>query len=170
MKRLYFVRHGLSEMNVLELFAGSTDTPLTDEGRAQAKKAGKLAKDLHIDYIVCSPLSRAHETAKVIAKEIGYPEHDIHLSSLFVERNYGSMEGKPWSADLNFDGVTDFETNDELLARARLALDFVESLEQETVLIVSHGAFGRAMRHHVMEDFPFTNYHKIPNAEIFQMI
>src|SRR5690606_2527197 len=71
MKKLYFIRHGLSVMNRQGVFSGSIDTPLTDEGRKQAKRAGKLARDFGIDYIVSSPLARALETAQIIAGEIG---------------------------------------------------------------------------------------------------
>ncbi len=64
MKHLYFCRHGLSVLNKEGKWAGSTETPLTVEGRTQAKLAGKAAQNLKIDYIICSPLSRAHDTAK----------------------------------------------------------------------------------------------------------
>lgn len=170
MKRLYFIRHGLSEMNVQGVFAGLTNTPLTDEGREQAKEAGKKAKDLKIDHIVCSPLDRAHETARIIAKEIGYPIEDIELNSLLIERDFGSLEGQPWSLDVNVDGFSDVETTGSLLSRARLALDFLESLDYNNVLVVSHGALGRALRHHILEEFPFSHPHRIPNAEILQLV
>jgi broad specificity phosphatase PhoE len=170
MKRLYFIRHGQSEMNVSGYYAGSSDTTLTQEGRIQAKHAGKAAKSIHIDYIVCSPLSRAHETAKIIAKEIGYPEDNIHINSLFVERDFGSLEGKPWSPDLNIDGFADVETLDDMFHRAKLALEFLETIMADNVLVVSHGMFGRALRHHVMEDFPYTHPHRMGNAELIQLL
>ena len=66
MKKLYFIRHGLSEGNVQEIWSGSTDTPLHTEGRAQAKAAGQKAKKLKIDLVVSSPMSRAKETAEII--------------------------------------------------------------------------------------------------------
>lgn len=157
MKRLYFVRHGLSEMNVQGLFAGSIDTPLTDEGRRQASIAGKLAQDLQIDLIVSSPLSRAHETALIIAKEIGYPPEKIHVNSLFTERNFGELEGKAWQPDLNLDGVADIEALDTVLNRAEQAVAFLESRPEQTILVVSHGAFGRALRSLYMPEFPFAN-------------
>src|SRR5581483_5723923 len=76
MKKLYFIRHGESVSNVERWHAGRIDTPLTERGRQQAREAGKKAKaqKLHFDLIVSSPLSRALETARIIAKEIGYPE------------------------------------------------------------------------------------------------
>lgn len=118
MKKLYFVRHGLSEMNVQGLMAGTTDTPLTDLGRKQAKKAGQSAKDLNINLIVSSPLSRALKTAQIIAQEIGYPKNKIILNQLLIERDHGSLEGKTWSPDLNLDGFSDVETDDTLVERS----------------------------------------------------
>lgn len=173
MKKLYFIRHGLSEANKLGVFGGSTDSKLTPEGRKQAKIAAQKAKDLGIDYIVCSPLSRAHETAKIIAKEIGYPINKIHINSLFTERSFGALEGTPWSPDLNLDGMSDIETVDSLLKRAKLALEFLHTLDAQNILVVSHGTFGRAMRSLLFPEKIFynktyggSNTDKFPNAEI----
>lgn len=96
MKQLYFVRHGLSEMNKLGVYAGRADTPLTETGRQQAKTAGEQARNLTMDCVVASPLKRALETAQIIAKEIDYPEGRIIINDLLTERDFGSMEGKPW--------------------------------------------------------------------------
>lgn len=177
MKRLYFIRHGLSEANKLGIFSGTSETPLSPEGRKQAKLAGQKAKDLSIDYIVTSPLERAVETAIIIAKEIGYPKSKIHLNPLFIERHYGELEGKAWSPDLNLDGISDIETVDTILERAKLALNFLESLDTNHILVVSHGGFGRALRSLVLTEQTFgnkTNRHnaidKIPNAEIIQWL
>ena len=41
MGRLYFVRHGESEWNVLGRICGSTDIPLTDRGREMARETGR---------------------------------------------------------------------------------------------------------------------------------
>lgn len=166
MKRIYFCRHGLSELNVKGHFAGSTDTPLVAEGRKQARKAGKKAKELDIDLIVASPLSRAHETAQIIAKELDYPIDQIHTSDLLTERHFGELENKPWSPDLNLDGIADIETVDSLLERAHLALQWIESLPGDTVLVVSHGSFGRALRSVLLIEHPFHDSEKLPNAEI----
>ena len=153
-------------MNVEGRWSGTTETPLTAEGRKQAMAAGKAAKDLKIDLIVASPLTRAHDTARLIAKEMGYPEDKIELNSLLIERHYGELEGKEWYPDFNYDGIVDIETEDTLLHRARLALNWLESLDHDNIMVVSHGAFGRALRHHILEDFPFSHPHKLKNAEI----
>jgi uncharacterized phosphatase len=169
-KRLYFVRHGLSQGNIDGVWTGRIDTPLTTDGRKQAKSAARSIKKLNIDYIVSSPLSRARETAEIVAKGIGYPIQDIHINKMFIERHFGELEGRAWNPDLDLDGIVDIETKDTLLERAHLALEFIKTLEAENILIVSHGSFGRAMRHlatgqiyhhnHVPEDA------KIPNAKV----
>jgi broad specificity phosphatase PhoE len=165
MKKLYFVRHGQSVMNVSGHVSGHTDTELTDEGREQAKVAGQSAKNLQIDYIISSPLKRAHETAKIIAREIGYPEASIHLNSLFMERYYGKAEGEVWRADLDVDGFADVETVDEIMGRAKQALKFLHSLEAERILVVSHGAFGRALRSVIREE-DYSRDDRLENASL----
>lgn len=170
MKKLYFVRHGLTVMNVEGRWSGTTDTPLTERGRQQAKAAGEAAKNLKIDLIIASPLSRAHETAQIIAKVIEYPKEKILLNPMLIERHFGELEGKEWYPDFNYDGIVDIETEDTLLNRARAALDWLETLPEEHIMVVSHGSFGRALRHHILKDFPFSHPHKLKNAEIHEWL
>jgi len=164
MKKLYFIRHGLSETNAQGLFAGTTNTPLTDEGRQQAKKAGKAAKDLGIDLIVSSSLSRALETAEIFAKEIGYPVDKIKTNKLLMERHYGSLEGKPWAPGL--DMPDDVETDDSLINRAQQALEWINSFEADDILVVSHGSLGRALRSLVNSNYTMDHHEGLNNAEL----
>ena len=64
--RLYFIRHGQSELNLKGILAGQTDTPLTDEGREQAKEAAVKLEGIKFDAVFSSDLSRAHETQKIM--------------------------------------------------------------------------------------------------------
>lgn len=169
MKKLYYIRHGLTELNVQGRFAGQIETPLTDEGRRQAKAAGELAKTHGIDLIVASPLSRALETAQIIATEIGYPTEKIVTNKLLLERDFGELEGKLWSPDLNLDGFADVETDDTLLERAHLALNWLQNLPEETILVVSHGGFGRALRAAIRKEAKLSQ-DRLKNAEIHQWI
>lgn len=164
------MRHGESVMNVQGVHAGTSETPLTTKGRKQAKLAGQYAKSLGIDYIVSSPQSRALETAQIIAKEIGYPVDNIHQNSLLIERDYGVMEGQAWEPDLDIDGIADAETTDTILHRAKLAVEFLYTVPSDTLLVVSHGSIGRAIRHHLTEH-PFQLYtNRLNNAEIVQWL
>ena len=170
MKKLYFARHGLSELNVQGRFAGRTETPLTDEGRAQTRRAGQQAKDLGIDLIVASPLSRALETAQIIAQEIGYPKENILVHKLFIERDFGQLEGQKWSPDLDLDGFSDIETDDTLVERARLAVKWLRRQPADTILVVSHGAIGRAIRSILKAEYPMNHPKRLVNAGIVQWI
>lgn len=169
MKTLYFMRHGLTEMNVAGKWSGRTETSLTDEGREQAKRAGITAKHLQIDAIVCSTMERAVETAEIVAKEIGYPIKNIHKSSLLIERHFGSLEGTPWQPDLNLDGIADVESIDTLKNRAQLALEWIETIPGDTILIVSHGATGRMIRHVADPSIPFEGAGRFMNADIAKL-
>lgn len=170
MKHLYFIRHGLSEANIAGVWSGTTETPLSAEGKKQARLAGQSAKKLGIDHIISSPLGRAHETAKIIAKEIGLPAQDIELSSLLIERHFGQMEGQPYRTDANVDGFIDVETLDSILERARLALEHISRLDADKILVVSHGSFSRALRHIISPDVTFYSQTKLDNATIVKLI
>lgn len=172
MKKLYFIRHGLSELNVKGLYAGHTDTPLTDEGRAQAKKAGQAAKNLRIDLIVSSPLSRALETAQIAAAEIGYPLDKIVVDDRLIERHFGQLENQPYSPHHTEEHrhQKGAEPSDKLIARARAALDWIEAQDADNVLVVSHGSSGRALRSLVQKDFPFSHPHHLGNAELYEWL
>ncbi|MDQ1526168.1 MAG: putative phosphatase, partial [Microbacteriaceae bacterium] len=88
---LYLVRHGETDWNRERRIQGSTDIPLNATGREQARRTGRLLARRHWDGIVSSPLSRASETARIIASEAGLPEPEL-LSGI-VERSYGKAEG-----------------------------------------------------------------------------
>jgi probable phosphoglycerate mutase len=141
MKRLYFVRHGQSQANVDRVFAGQMDTPLTKLGREQAELAASQAKGLGIDHIISSPLSRALDTAKIIAAVIGYPADKIETNELLMERYFGPFVGQSWDIDLDLDGFAGVETMDAVAERAHSALQYIQTLPYNTILVVGHGTF-----------------------------
>ncbi len=170
MTNLYFIRHGLSELGKAGLWAGSTDSPLAPEGREQATAAGVAARSLSIDYIISSPLSRAYDTACIIALEIGYPVESIEVNKLIVERDFGALEGTPWDPDFDVDSVQDAETTVSILDRARRTYDYLLTLTADNVLIVSHGSLGRALRHIIDPAKAFDTTHRFANADIVKLL
>jgi uncharacterized phosphatase len=168
MKQLYFVRHGESELNARHIFAGQTNTLLSARGEEQAAAAGKTANGLHFDLIVSSPLSRALRTAQIIAKAIGYPHDRIIINDIFKERSLGSLEGLSWEGvDEEATQVSDIETWDELLVRAKAGLEFLKGLDADTILLAGHGSYIRALQTVVN---PNQSYPEPPNAHIVQLI
>lgn len=169
MKKLYFCRHGLSVLNAAGLWSGSRDTPLNDKGRAQAARTAQQAHGLNINLIICSPLSRARETASIIARAIGYPADKIEADDLLIERHFGELEGTPWSTNVDMEQVPGAESEASLMSRAEQIATYVRTRPEDNILIVSHGSFGRALRHALNPTIPFEAT-QIGNAEILELV
>jgi len=88
----YLVRHGESEDNVNNIATGWSSTPLTDTGRAQARRTGRYLSDVVFEKFVSSDLTRAIQTANIINARLTYP-HEIEQSSSFREWNLGKFTG-----------------------------------------------------------------------------
>lgn len=170
MKTLYFCRHGLTVYGIEGKWAGSTDVPLAPEGRKQAQQAASEAKELGIDYIMTSSLSRATDTAQIINEVLKLPNDRILVSDLLVERHFGELEGTPHKPEkTDFTKVKDLEPLEELFERARQTVKYLESLDADTILVVSHGSFGRALRTVLHPDIPFDTSEQFQNAKIVKL-
>lgn len=95
MTTLTLVRHGETDWNLQRRIQGSTDIPLNDTGRRQARDAAdslraRLAGDGPL-VVAASDLSRARETAGIIAATLGAAEPRTYPE--LRERNYGDAEG-----------------------------------------------------------------------------
>lgn len=88
---LALVRHGQTDWNAQRRLQGSTDIPLNDVGRGQARDAVAVLQDYQWDAVVSSPLSRAAETANLIAAGLGLSV-DRRVPEL-AERSFDSAEG-----------------------------------------------------------------------------
>lgn len=170
MQHLYFVRHGLSVMNKQGIFSGRTETPLASEGVQQAELAGKHAASLHIDCIVSSPMKRAIDTATIIAQQIGYPADKIIISDLFMERAFGPLEGTAYQPNLKMEHIEGVEPAEGIVKRAKAGVEYLHSLPNDTILVVSHGAIGRALRHCLNPATPFHGTKRFQNAEVIKLI
>ncbi len=65
MAKLIMMRHGQSYWNLLNIFTGWVDIPLSPNGIQEALRGGELIKDLPIDIIFMSTLVRAQMTAQL---------------------------------------------------------------------------------------------------------
>ena len=86
-----FIRHGQSQANAEGWFAGQRDAPLTALGREQAEHAKAATAALQFDRALCSDLSRAHDTAKIVTADRGLA---LQVTPLLRERTCGSWEGQ----------------------------------------------------------------------------
>ena len=88
--KLYILRHGESEWNVLGKVQGQEDTSLTDRGREQAKKAAERLAEEEIDIIYSSDLKRAYDTAKAVGTEL---DLEVNKLSSIREIHFGIWQG-----------------------------------------------------------------------------
>jgi broad specificity phosphatase PhoE len=158
------LRHGESIGNAESRWQGQVDYPLTDRGRAQARALAERWKreKVRFDFVISSPLSRARETAEIIASELGLM---VEFEPLWLERDNGDFAGlTPQEVRNNFshpdfttpyDPVgTDGEGDWELFLRAGQALHDLLKREPARYLIVSHGGLLNQVMHAVMGIIP----------------
>ena len=183
MKHLYFIRHGQSQANKKAIWSGQLDSPLSEQGILEARKASKnaLADNFKPDLIISSPLIRAYETAKILAEALNYPINKIQVRKGLIERNFGKLEGTSIADTLPdfdqyilLDSIESVEKLVNLQKRVASELENIKSLPSDTILIVGHAAFGRALRR-VIAGKPYTQeyvgeFKQIPNAEIIKLI
>jgi 2,3-bisphosphoglycerate-dependent phosphoglycerate mutase len=95
MGKLVIVRHGQSQANLDNVFAGWVNSPLTDTGIQQAKSAGDILKrsGFKPDVVYASTLIRAINTAKEMLTVMGMADKAIIQNADLLERHYGSLTG-----------------------------------------------------------------------------
>lgn len=92
---LIMLRHGQSEWNLKNLFTGWTDVGLTEQGRTEARTAGRLMAEAGLvpDVMFTSVLVRATETADLALEEAGWTDIPTKRSWRLNERHYGDLQG-----------------------------------------------------------------------------
>ena len=185
MTLLTLVRHGETDWNRARRIQGSTDIPLNDTGREQARQVAELLRDrmpaASPVIVVSSDLSRARETAEIIAGalEIDPPRTYPQLR----ERAYGEAEGvdtaeflERWG-DWHSAEIPGAEPWPALRARALAALQqIVRDVRQTTapasasVIAVAHGALIREIiRHATGGELPPVGF-RLPNGSTYDLL
>jgi 2,3-bisphosphoglycerate-dependent phosphoglycerate mutase len=109
---LILLRHGNSEWNTKNLFTGWVDVDLSDQGRAEAKRAGELiaASGVLPDIQYTSVLRRAIHTANIALEVADLDWIDVKRSWRLNERHYGALQGKDKAQTLAEYGQEQFMT------------------------------------------------------------
>jgi 2,3-bisphosphoglycerate-dependent phosphoglycerate mutase len=96
MPTLVLLRHGQSLWNLEQRFTGWVDIDLTDEGEAEAVRAGELIKatDIPLDRCFCSVLTRAIRTADLALAAADQLWIPLEKSWRLNERHYGGLTGR----------------------------------------------------------------------------
>ncbi len=94
MGTLVLVRHGLSQWNLENRFAGWNDIPtLADRGRDDTRRVAPVLKDFVFDVAWTSRLRRATETLDILLEGIGQQNIPVEKDSGLNERYYGDLQG-----------------------------------------------------------------------------
>lgn len=185
MTKLLLVRHGQSEANNLDIFAGNYDIELTELGHKQAKCTAKfIADNYKVDKVYASDLKRAYKTAEYVAEAVGC---DVIADKNFREISAGKWEGvkfdvisekyadawEKWRTDLGNSRCTGGESVRELGERVINALKKVaEENEGKTIAIGTHATPIRATQcvfgeygYDRMMEFPW-----VSNASVTELV
>jgi len=93
MNNLILVRHGQSLWNKERRFTGWADIELTENGKQEARKAGKLIRELNIEFhaYFSSKLKRAINSLEIILKTLDKKNCNISKTEALNERHYGGL-------------------------------------------------------------------------------
>lgn len=155
---MYFVRHGQSEFNVVYSITlqdpGIRDAPITQRGQSQALGAAQHLRDKKITKIICSPYTRALQTANIIATELGIAR--MMAEPLAGERRLFSCDiGTPHQSLVRAWPKVDFsrldreewwpskdEGEDDIVRRANAFTQlYGDAPDEATTVVVSHWYF-----------------------------
>jgi broad specificity phosphatase PhoE len=163
---IYLARHGETEWNRIGRWQGATDIPLSETGRAQARTLAAKLGDRGITRVHASHLSRARETAQIVAAHLGLPEP--RTDARLRERGYGVFEGltreecearfpAAWERYLADRRAIppEGEPHGQILARLREALHEIAAAAGDgPSLVISHGGCIRTFISGVLGLFP----------------
>ncbi|MBI5118700.1 histidine phosphatase family protein [Candidatus Poribacteria bacterium] len=160
---LYLIRHGETDWNIERRCQGFTDSRLNGKGLHQAESIARHLSKTRLAAVYSSTLSRAFETARIIAK---YHDAVVHATDDLRELNQGEFEGltitelvtqhndflQRWfqnPADLKLPGG---ESLREMQMRAWSALErIVEKHSDGDVAVVGHNLCNSALLCQIMK-------------------
>ncbi|MCY4147268.1 MAG: histidine phosphatase family protein [Chloroflexi bacterium] len=149
---MLFIRHGQTDYNAQRRLQGSLPVPLNAAGQTQAQSLAAYLMDSGIDAIYASPMTRALQTAQILAERLGtMPVQDARL----VETAFGCFEGltvaeaaarfpqeqRRWQSGFLTYRVPGGESRLDVQRRMRAAWDdMLRANVASTVAVVSHGS------------------------------
>lgn len=155
-KKIYFIRHGETEYNRLNIVQGrGVDAELNAVGHWQAAAFHNAYRDVPFEAVIASTLQRTHQTVAGFLDSQGIPF--TTLADL-DEMHWGRFEGQPsspelreiyrqvtqeWSSGNYSFAFADGENALQLAERISRALTHLFNRPEQTLLVCSHG---RALR------------------------
>lgn len=171
MTDLTLVRHGETIWHAEHRYAGSSDIPLTTQGRQQAHWLAQWAEGAQLDAIRASPLVRARDTAEAVTRTTGLT---THTDDRLTELDFGAAEGLT-STEMSsrFDGAREAFEQDPVAHHLPGGEDPRQAVERMTacltelvagypdgrILVVGHGTIQRLVLCHLL-GLPLRDYRR----------
>ncbi|HWA76773.1 MAG TPA: histidine phosphatase family protein [Polyangiaceae bacterium] len=157
-RTIYLARHGETDWNRERRWQGHTDVALNEAGRKQARELAEALRDRGLTHVSASDLSRARETAEIVASTLGIPA--VSIDARLRERAFGVFEGltqdeclerypEQWASyrsDLRRPppGAEEYEAVAQRMHEAVSSLAGNSGEQPSASVIVSHGGAMRA--------------------------
>jgi len=160
--------------------------PLSEEGREQARLAGRGLSGKPFAGLYSSPLSRAFETAQIIRDRTGFAGEVVPVDGL-SERHGGILEGHTWAEQEQRNPklakkflaipeeerwvLVDAETDEEVIARFEEALSTIRTFHPDgsRIVVVSHGGVMRAFLRELFGPEVLPGAQRAANASITRL-
>jgi len=140
----YFVRHGQTQYNVLNLVQGQCDSPLTEKGKKQLQECKKILDNIDFKHAYVSDLKRTVDSSKILLKDRDIPITYTPLIREFALGEYEKTDNcKLVTKQIN--SVIGFEDKggesiEQIKERMFLAMNKArEENEKGNILMVAHG-------------------------------
>jgi broad specificity phosphatase PhoE len=156
MVKLILARHGETLWNVEKIYRGRTDVSLDEAGIRQAELLGKYLSNWELEAIYSSPLSRALDTANIIAS---YQKVSVQVAEGLIDFDYGEWQSMPeqevkrlypallnkWHNNPHNVKMPSGESLEDVRGRAIEVVNDVISKYQGSVLLVSHRVVNKVL-------------------------
>jgi glucosyl-3-phosphoglycerate phosphatase len=181
---VYLIRHGQSEFNVGSPHAVDPmifDAPLTDLGKSQADQAGKQMAEAGVQQVICSPLTRAIQTAIRIFGEnapitvdathrewltcscdAGRPPQD--LARDFPMLRFDHLDDHWWHKGPVNENNVPIEPEDVYHDRVRTFDTALQAKSERPIAVVGHGYFFRELSGRMLKN---CEIHRYEPGELF---
>lgn len=173
--KLYIVRHGETEWNVIKRFQGQLNTPLTEKGMEKLRETGKKLENVLFDEVYTSELGRTVASAEIILNENrGYKNKKLELKKLaeLNEVYFGVWQGLtyeevflkyPEEANNYFYNVKNYKAENVEAENLKDALErFLKGINKilnrhksGNILVVTHGTVFEMFMNYVANDSIF---------------
>ncbi|MGB3212017.1 MAG: histidine phosphatase family protein [Desulforhopalus sp.] len=149
-KEVFLLRHG--DTGMLRRYIGSSDVPITGQGREQVRKTGEVLQEKEIQKILCSPMLRCRQTLEQLNLQCA-----CRFDELLKEIDFGRWEGKnfaeieqgdkglvaTWMNNPTTFSFPEGESLDAFSKRVALVKSQLEQMVEDKILVITHGGIIR---------------------------